>query len=97
VTTVAGLMPIVLETSLQAQFLIPMAIALAYGLASATFIMLLMLPPILSSVNSLKRMLHWIWEGEKISPEDVEPSIIEERVEHSSINSSTELHSKNNK
>jgi multidrug efflux pump subunit AcrB len=97
VTTVAGLMPIVLETSLQAQFLIPMAIALAYGLASATFIMLLMLPPILSSVNSLKRMLHWIWEGEKISPEDVEPSIIEEQVEHSSINSSTELHSKNNK
>lgn len=82
VTTVAGLMPIVLETSLQAQFLIPMAIALAYGLASATFIMLLVLPPLLSSVNSLKRGLHWLWEGETISAEDVEPSIQEEKEHH---------------
>jgi len=80
-TTVAGLMPIVFETSLQAQFVIPMAISLAYGLASATFIMLLVLPPVLIGVNNLKRALHWIWEGETISPEKVEPSIIEEEEE----------------
>ncbi len=79
VTTIAGLMPIVLETSLQAQFLIPMAISLAYGLAASTFVMLLMLPPILISMNSLKRTLYWIWEGETIAPEDVEPSVIEEQ------------------
>ncbi len=36
-TTVAGLLPITLNKSFQAQFLIPMAITVAYGLAIATF------------------------------------------------------------
>ena len=46
-TTVAGLTPLLFETSLQAQFLIPMAISLAFGLAFATFLVLLLLPSIL--------------------------------------------------
>ena len=36
-TTFLGLTPILLETSLQAQFLIPMAISLAFGILFATF------------------------------------------------------------
>ena len=78
ITTVAGLMPIVLEKSLQAQFLIPMAISLAYGLAAATFVMLLTLPPILIGINNMRRMWKWVWEGEKWSAEAVEPSVMEE-------------------
>ena len=78
-TTVAGLMPIVLEKSLQAQFLIPMAISLAYGLLAATFIMLIVLPPLLIGLNNLKRFVWWIWEGEQLTPEEVEPSIIEDK------------------
>lgn len=81
ITTVAGLMPIVLETSLQAKFLIPMAIALAYGLAAATFIMLLMLPPLLIAINNGRRIWVWIWEGERVSAESVEPSVKEEEEE----------------
>ncbi|MCH2044459.1 MAG: efflux RND transporter permease subunit [Saprospiraceae bacterium] len=80
VTTIAGLMPLVLETSLQAQLLIPMAISLAYGLAAATFIMLLLLPVLLVFVNNLSRWLWWIWEGEWIEEEAVEPAIKE--MEH---------------
>ncbi|MFT5645967.1 MAG: multidrug efflux pump subunit AcrB [Aureispira sp.] len=81
VTTVAGLLPIVLETSLQAQFVIPMAISLAYGLLSATFIMLLMLPPLLVVVNDLRRAWRWLWEGEKVTARSVEPSVLEEEEE----------------
>ncbi len=78
ITTVAGLMPIVLEKSLQAQFLIPMAISLAYGLAAATFVMLLTLPPLLIGTNKLRRFWKWLWEGEQWTAEAVEPSVMEE-------------------
>jgi multidrug efflux pump subunit AcrB len=44
ITTIAGLMPLILETSLQAQILIPMAASLAFGLTSATFIGLFLVP-----------------------------------------------------
>jgi multidrug efflux pump subunit AcrB len=43
-TTCAGLAPIILEKSLQAQFLIPMAISLAAGVAFATLITLVLVP-----------------------------------------------------
>ena len=43
-TTFAGLMPIILERSLQARFLIPMAISLGYGVLFATGITLLLIP-----------------------------------------------------
>lgn len=78
VTTVAGLLPIVLETSLQAQFVIPMAVSLAYGLLSATFIMLLILPPLLVVVNNIRRGWRWLWEGETVAARVVEPSVMEE-------------------
>lgn len=47
-TTIAGLTPLLFETSLQAQFLIPMAAAIAFGLMFSTFLILLVIPCILS-------------------------------------------------
>ncbi|MCP3869727.1 MAG: efflux RND transporter permease subunit [Gammaproteobacteria bacterium] len=47
-TTIAGLTPLLFETSLQAQFLIPMATSIAFGLAFATVLILLFLPALLS-------------------------------------------------
>lgn len=44
VTTFAGLTPILLEKSLQAQFLIPMATSLGFGVLFATFITLILVP-----------------------------------------------------
>ena len=46
VTTVAGLTPLLLEKSLQAQILIPLAASLAFGLMSATLIALFLVPAI---------------------------------------------------
>ena len=43
-TTAAGLMPIMLEKSVQAQFVIPMAISLSFGILFATMITLFLVP-----------------------------------------------------
>lgn len=47
-TTIAGLVPLLFETSLQAQFLIPMATSIAFGLMFSTFLVLLIIPVFLS-------------------------------------------------
>ena len=62
-TTVAGLAPLIFEKSMQAQFLIPMAIAIAYGLLMATFLTLIFLPVILLSFNRLKQIINWLKSG----------------------------------
>jgi len=46
-TTIAGLTPLLFETSLQAQFLIPMATSIAFGLAFATVLVLFLVPALL--------------------------------------------------
>jgi multidrug efflux pump subunit AcrB len=43
-TTFAGLMPLMMERSMQARFLIPMAVSLAFGVLFATFITLILVP-----------------------------------------------------
>ena len=50
-TTVAGLLPIMLETSLQAQFLIPMAVSISFGLMFATVVVLLLVPCLYSILS----------------------------------------------
>lgn len=45
-TTIAGLTPLLLERSLQAQILIPMAISICFGLLASTVLVLLVLPPL---------------------------------------------------
>ena len=47
-TTIGGLTPLMFETSVQAQFLIPMAVSIAFGLAFATFLVLLLVPALLA-------------------------------------------------
>lgn len=76
ITTVAGLYPIVLEGSFQAQFLKPMAIALAYGVLFGTLFILLFLPPLILVLGDLRKAWKWIWTGKKISPETLEPAVI---------------------
>ena len=44
VTTIAGLFPLLLERSFQAQFLIPMAVSICFGLLAATVLTLLYVP-----------------------------------------------------
>ena len=62
-TTVGGLSPLLFETSLQAQFLLPIAITLAWGLATATFLVLLVVPAILGIQEDARALF-----GRKRSP-----------------------------
>ncbi|SHM87244.1 efflux RND transporter permease subunit [Polaribacter sp. KT 15] len=80
-TTVAGLAPLLLEKSRQAQFLIPMAISISYGIAIATVLTLVMLPILLSVSNSIKVKAKWLKTGEAVTKEEVERAIIEAKVD----------------
>jgi len=53
-TTIGGLTPLLFETSLQAQFLIPMATSIAFGLGLSTFLVLLVIPALLSWVEQFR-------------------------------------------
>jgi multidrug efflux pump subunit AcrB len=48
VTTVLGMLPLVLEASIQSQFLKPMAVSLAFGISTATFVTLFLVPATLA-------------------------------------------------
>jgi len=55
-TTFFGLMPMILETSVQAQFLIPMAISLGFGILFATGITLLLIPVLYLILEDVRRL-----------------------------------------
>lgn len=80
-TTIAGLSPLILEKSRQAQFLIPMAVSVAYGIGIATILTLVILPVLLSLANWVKVHVGWLWDGEKPSKESVESAIQELEAE----------------
>lgn len=92
ITTVVGLYPLIFEKSIQAQFLIPMAITVAYGVLFGTLFILIFYPAILMMANDVRRVLRWfkrlfrmnllwLWNGEKEniwpSREEVEPAVKE--------------------
>ncbi|MEO9871949.1 efflux RND transporter permease subunit [Ekhidna sp.] len=85
ITTIAGLAPLMLEKSLQAQFLIPMAISISYGIAVATLLTLFMLPIFLSVANSVKVRFKQLITGTKPEREQVERAIKELKAEHETI------------
>lgn len=85
-TTIAGLAPLLLEKSRQAQFLKPMALAISYGIAVATVLTLVMLPLLLSLGNSTKVFFKWLRTGKKVTKEEVERAIIEQKAENDEIN-----------
>ncbi len=82
ITTIAGLTPLIFETSRQAQFLIPMAISIAYGIGFATVLTLLVLPIFLSSSNVIKVFFKWFLGQDEVTREEVEPAVIELKNEH---------------
>ena len=80
VTTVAGLGPLLLNQSVGAQFIIPMAISVAFGLIFITAIILILLPILLVTINRAKVYTSWLWNGKKPSLEDVESAVKKQRA-----------------
>lgn len=70
-TTIGGLLPLMFEESRQAQFLIPMAITLVYGLAVATILVLVLVPSLIGiggDIGNLAARLKRLWTGENRPP-----------------------------
>ncbi|HVS62769.1 MAG TPA: efflux RND transporter permease subunit [Thermoanaerobaculia bacterium] len=64
-TTFAGLTPLLLEKSVQARFLIPMAVSLAFGVLFATVITLVLVPLLYRVQSDLKR----VFQGRRPHPQ----------------------------
>ena len=85
ITTVAGLYPLIFEKSLQAQFVIPMAISVAYGVLFGTAIILVNFPAIILVANDIRRLkkgfITLMRKGEWYLPsrEEVEPAFMEKQ------------------
>ncbi|MEZ5039931.1 MAG: efflux RND transporter permease subunit [Saprospiraceae bacterium] len=81
ITTIAGLGPLIFEKGFSAQFLIPMAISVAYGIGFATLLTLFMLPLLLSGNSDLKRSTHWLRTGHWVNKRDLERAVKEDELE----------------
>jgi multidrug efflux pump subunit AcrB len=55
-TTIVGILPLLFETALEAQFLKPMVISLSFGLLFGTFIVLFLLPAFLTGIETLRQL-----------------------------------------
>ena len=58
VSTVGGLVPMIMESDLQARSMIPMALAIAAGVAFATLLTLVLIPSLLVILSDLRLMIH---------------------------------------
>jgi multidrug efflux pump subunit AcrB len=69
-TTIAGLLPLLAEKSLQAQFLIPIAISMSFGLMVTSVLTLLLVPALYLLLHDLRRGTHWLLTGSWLLPEE---------------------------
>ena len=81
-TTIAGLAPLLLEKSRQAQFLKPMAVSIAYGIGYATVLTLIMLPLFLTFSNTVKIYVVWLRTGVMPDRRSVERAVKEQQNTH---------------
>ena len=81
ITTTAGLMPLILENSPDARMLIPMAIALAYGILFGTIFILIILPVIVVITNKTTFYVRSFGSKIEITPESVETAVINANIE----------------
>ena len=79
ITTTIGLFPMLFEKSIQAQFLIPMAISLAYGVALGTLFILIFFPILIMLLNDFRVYSRYLWTGVKPSREEVETAVIQQK------------------
>ena len=75
-TTFAGLTPLLLETSVQAQVLIPMAVSLGFGVLFATLITLLIVPCSYTILEDLKVLFARIFWGQPREEEELPASAV---------------------
>ena len=69
----------IFQKSVQAQFLVPMAISLAYGVALGTIFILIFFPVLIMLLNDARVYTKFLWTGKKPFQEEVETAYIQEQ------------------
>lgn len=64
-TTIGGLFPLMFEKSLQAQFLMPMAVTIVFGLALATLLVLFLVPALIGIGADIGGSVKWVFNGRR--------------------------------
>jgi len=72
VTTFVGLLPIMLETSYQAIFIIPMVVSLTFGVLFATFITLILVPCLYDIKDTIFEKLSFLKSDDHEEVDDAE-------------------------
>ena len=72
-TTIGGLFPLMFERSLQAQFLVPMAITIVFGLAVATLIVLVLTPSLLVIDEDIRSIFRRLRRQRGEAPAEAQP------------------------
>ena len=72
-TTFAGLLPLMFEDSTQAQFLIPMAISLGWGVLFATGITLVLIPTVTLIFDDIRKLFAWLYNFDEYAKADTTP------------------------
>ena len=75
-TTFSGLMPLVMEKSLQAAYLKPMAASIAFGVLFATVVTLVLIPCFIAIFNDIKRFVYYSIKGKMPTREAMEARAI---------------------
>ncbi len=81
ITTVFGLLPLLLNNSVSSQFVKPTAIALAYGLIFGIVLTLAFLPSVLLIINRIKLLYYKILKRKSVKPEEIDVVMKEIRNE----------------
>ncbi|SMO51059.1 efflux RND transporter permease subunit [Gracilimonas mengyeensis] len=81
VTTTIGLSPLILESSGDAKMLVPMAIALAYGIFFGTFFILMLLPHVILLINRVRLFIQKMKGNTEATAESIEPAVINYKIE----------------
>jgi len=76
ISTVGGLAPLIVETDMQAKFLIPMALSVAGGVVFATGLTLILIPSLLVIMNDFRRIIVKGISGTWPTREEVEPRVL---------------------
>ncbi|HIO22186.1 MAG TPA: efflux RND transporter permease subunit, partial [Nitrospirales bacterium] len=76
ISTVGGLIPLIMEKDDNAGAVIPMAVSIASGVLFATFLTLFFVPCLMGILNDFRRATHWLIKGKWPTRESVEPARI---------------------
>ncbi len=86
VTTVAGLLPLMIQASSGSEVVYPIAVSIVFGISFITVITLTLLPILMIGHNTIKRFFFWLFNGRWPEMHEVERAYIEQKGKEEMMN-----------